>query len=378
VKIGRYEVVPTARAIFRDVKGDDITGLAAAVAYHTLFAVVPLLIFLTALVGVISQAFGIDSVMTDITDWLFNRSGMPAATAEALRGPIERVLEANAGGALGVGALLALWGAKNAVSALMKALNVCFDVAEGRPWLLKTAISSGLTIAVGLGIFVASFALLAGGNIGQAIAGRMGLSDQFQAVWGYVRWILVPVAIALALAVLYWAGPNVKAPFTWLTPGAVISVVLFAVATMALGVYFQYAAGYVTAYGVLGGVLAFVFWLYVMAVIVLLGGSINSVLLKLAGEHSAPRYPAKVDASQTLDRIHADAVGGSTVTAGARDDSGASPAAAGGGPSPDGASPARPRFAGATRALGIAGAAALAAAVTQRLRREDAPAARNR
>ena len=325
MKIGGYEVAPTAKAILKDVTGDDITGLGAEVAYHLFFSIIPLLIFLTALIGVVSQAIGINNVMTDVTDWLFNQSGMPRETAAVLEAPIEQALASETGGILSVGALLALWGAKNAVSALMKALNVAFDVEEGRPWLIKTLISIGLTIALGFGVAIASAVLLAGGLVGQGISGLFGLGAAWETVWGVLRFVLVPLALVVALAFLYWAGPNVKAPMKWLTPGAVISVVLWVVATVGLGFYFQYAAGYVSAYGVLGAVLAFLFWLYVMSVILLFGGSINSVLLKLNGEAAVPRWPKKTEPGESADVARAHAKG--QPVAPAAGETGASPAA---------------------------------------------------
>jgi membrane protein len=301
VKIGRYEVVPTTVAIVKDIMRDQVTVLAAGVAYHTLFAFVPLLLFLTAMVGIVSRMIGIDSVMNNLTDWLFNRSGLPPAAAETLRGPIETIVTTQSEAAISFGAVFALWGAKNAISSMMRALNVAFDVPEGRPWILKTAISIGLTISIGIGLLLVSLLLLAGGNAGATLANWLNVGDQFQAVWSYARWIIVPLMLVLGLAVLYWAGPNVKAPFRWVTPGAVIAVLGFGLATWLLGFYFQYAAGYVNAYGVLGGMMAFVFWLYVMAVIALAGGSINSVLLQHVGDRAMPRYqpePGTVPAEQ--------------------------------------------------------------------------------
>ena len=315
MKIGGYELVPTAKAIWKDISSDDVTGLGAETAYHLFFSVVPLLIFLTSLIGLLSQTIGIDNVMEDVTNWLFTQSGLPQQAAEALRTPIENVLQNQSQGILSLGALLALWSAKNAVSALMKALNVAFDVEEGRSFIVKNLISIGLTISLGLGIAIAAGILLAGGFVGQAIAGIFGLGAAWETIWGVLRFVLVPLALVVALAFLYWAGPNVDAPFKWLTPGAVIAVVLWLVATFGLNFYFRYAAGYVTTYGILGGVLAFLFWLYVMSVILILGGSINSVLLRLSGETAVPRRKPKDDGTEPVGVARARAKGESPTEA---------------------------------------------------------------
>lgn len=119
---------------------------------------------------------------------------------------------------------------------------------------------------------------LAGSFIGEHVANWIGLGDTWTTVWSVLRWPLIAILLIVALAFFYWAGPNVDAPFKWLTPGSVLAVLLWGVATFTLSIYFQYFGGYVEAYGALGGVLAFVFWLYVMSLILLLGGELNAVV----------------------------------------------------------------------------------------------------
>jgi len=292
VKIGEVDVVATAKATFKDFKDDDLQGLAAESAYHILFSVVPLLIFLTALTGFVSRQIGVGDVVPAITDWLQRESNLPRETQQAVLEPIVNTLRAQAGGFLSFGALVALWSGKNAIATLMKALNVTFDVEETRPWWKKQLVAIGLTIGLGLALIASSLLFLAGSFIGDTVFGWIGLGDTWATVWGLLRWPLILALLIVALAFFYWAGPNVDAPFKWLTPGSLLAVVLWGVATFGLGFYFANFAGYVTTYGALGGVLAFIFWLYVMSLILLLGGELNSVL---ARAHS-PEARAEVDA----------------------------------------------------------------------------------
>ncbi len=276
MQVGGIGVLPTAKQVFKEFREDDAQGLASEVAYHLLFSVVPLLIFLTALSGFVSRAVGVNDAMGNITSWLFEN--LPQRTAVAVQEPIESVIASQSGGFLSVGALLALWGARNAMASLMKALNVAFDVKESRPWWKKQIIAIGLTIALGLGIVGGSAFFLIGSSIGAGLAESVGLGGTFTTIWSILRWPLIFVLVSLAVAFLYWAGPNVDAPFTWLTPGSVLAVLLWALATTGLSFYFRYFGGYAEAYGVLGGVLAFVFWLYVMSLILLIGGELNAVI----------------------------------------------------------------------------------------------------
>ncbi len=117
-------------------------------------------------------------------------------------------------------------------------------------------------------------------------------------MWAWLRWPLVALALAAALAVLYWAGPDTPIPFSWLTPGSVLAVVLLSIVTYGFGLYVRYATGWAgPAYGALGGILAFSFWLYRLCLIILLGAELNAVLARhQAGQ---PRTPATASRPST-------------------------------------------------------------------------------
>ncbi|MDQ3045625.1 MAG: YihY/virulence factor BrkB family protein, partial [Chloroflexota bacterium] len=205
--IAGVEVWATAKRIFAAFRKEDLQGLAAEVAYHFLFSVVPLLIFLTALSGFISDAIGTRDAVQGITEWLFEN--LPASTATAVREPLIDVVSNRSGSLLSFGGLLALWGGKNAIGALIKALNAAFDVKETRSWVRRQVISIGLTIALGLAIIAASSFFLAGSFIGEGVAGWLGFGDVWTVTWAILRWPAILALLIGALAFLYWAGPNV-------------------------------------------------------------------------------------------------------------------------------------------------------------------------
>ena len=307
MKIGRIDVVPVAKETFKDFKEDDVQGLAAEVAYHLLFSVVPLLIFLTALSGFVSRWVGVDDAMESIRTWLFDN--LPSESAVALQEPIENVIENQSGGFLSVGGLLALWGAKNAIGAFMKALNVAFDVEEARPIWKRYLISMGLTVALGVVIVAASSFFLAGSFLGEELSEELGLGSAWTATWFYLRWPLIAIILIVALAFFYWAGPNIDTPFKWVTPGSVITVLLWAVATVGLTVYFRFFAGYVETYGPLGGVLAFVFWIYVMSLVLLVGGEVNSVVARMYDASTQAEVADRAKTGNTVGARRAAAAG---------------------------------------------------------------------
>ena len=278
MQIRGIALVPALKQTFKEFREDDLPGLASEVAYHLLFSVVPLLIFLTSLSAFASDAIGVGDIMGSVNQWLFDH--VPAGSRADVQETIEKILTNESGSVLSVGGVLALWGARNAMASLMKALNTTFGVAEGRPWWMQQAIAMGLTVALGVAIIGSGAAMLLGSGLGETFAGWVGLDEAFIVVWSWARWPVILTLVSAMLVFIYWAGPNVDVPMRWLVIGAVVTVVLWIVASFGLTIYFRYFAGYAEAYGPLGAVLAFVFWLYVMSMVLLLGGELNAVLAK--------------------------------------------------------------------------------------------------
>lgn len=282
----------TAKATFKEFREDDLQGWSARVSYNILFSIVPLMIFFTALSGFVARAVGSDDTMDRVTEWLFNNMG--TNEANTVRDPIQRVVEGNNGGLLSVGAVLALWGGKNAVAAVMKALNATFDIEEGRGFIKRNLVAMGLTVALGIAITLVSAVFLAGAAFAESALDRIGLGETWQTAWQYLRWPVIVAILIVAVALFYWAAPNRDAPFKYLTPGSVLAVIGWGLATVGIGFYFANFAGYAGGtYGALGGVLAFIFWVNLMILILLIGAELDSVLLKQKGVVAVESEPAQ-------------------------------------------------------------------------------------
>jgi membrane protein len=300
MKIRGIDLLDAGKRMFRQFQEDELTDRAAVVAYQFLFSVVPLMIFLTALSAFVSKAFGTEDAITNVTNWLFNH--LPDTTAEAVKQPIQTILRNQSGGLLSFGAVVALWSAKGGVAAMMKGLNIAYDVEDSRSWPKRTGIAIGLTVALGVALIVSSIILVVGFAAGQRVQNALGIGDVWSILWRIVRWPLIAVFLLVALAFLYWAGPNIQLPIKWLSPGAVFSVVGWAIVTYGLGFYFKYAGSYAAAYGVLGGVLAFIFWIYLLSLIVLLGGELNAVVRAMGTGEAKPPGDHVSDTSSTEER----------------------------------------------------------------------------
>ncbi len=127
-------------------------------------------------------------------------------------------------------------------------------------------------------IGVAGVIFVLGTSVGEDIAGAIGLGGAWNTVSTWLRWPLIAVVIVVAVALIHSVGPNVDADFKWFLPGATFSVVTMVLATVAIGIYFSFSGGYNQAYGAFGSVLAFIFWLWVMSLLLVLGGVVNMAI----------------------------------------------------------------------------------------------------
>jgi len=286
MKLKQVDWIAVGKAVLKEYNKDDLPGLAAELAYHFVFALFPFAIFLAALAGFVGHLIGSDKLFDQIMNTLYQ--ALPSAEAQALSQPLGDVLKGQRGGALSVGAILALWSASNGVGTVMKAFNRAYGVEETRNFVVKKALAVGMTLVLSL-LLISGFVLLAfGGQIGQFVADGLGLGAIFTATWNAVRIAGALVGISLALALLYWQGPNVHQQFRWLTPGSVLTTIAWALATVAFGLYVQFmgATSYSKTYGTAFGFILFLLYLYLTSTIVLLGAELNA--------ETAKRYDPKL------------------------------------------------------------------------------------
>ncbi len=262
--------------LFKDIREKDLTSVAKQIVYDVLFAIAPLLIFITAIAGIITRQVNADqqNPVVPVIDWM--EENLPSDAAEVLSGPVESALTTSPGFLVSFGAILALWGGKNAVAAVMKGLNFCYHKEDSRSWIKRQLIAIGLTASVGLALGVTSLALVMGSQFGTRLFEAVGLEDTLPGLISILRWPVAIVLLVLAVTMLHYFGPDVEAPVRWFLPGAIVSVVLWGVAIFGLQIYFSIAGDF-EAYGIFGAMLVFIYWLWVMGVVMLIGGSFNYV-----------------------------------------------------------------------------------------------------
>ena len=262
--------------IVSDLMRRDLQGMAAEIAYRLIFSLVPLLIFLTAFAGFVAHRIGIESSMNHVTTWL--RANTSPEISSLLIDPISSALNTSPENLLTVGGVLALWGARGSIAAMIKGLNRAYGVEDRRHWLYRQALSLALTIGLAASVVIVSALNLLGSSAGQRVAGLFNLGSAWHDISAALQEPVTVAIVIVLVTLLHFLGPDVHFGIFWLLPGALLTVVCWIGAIYALKVYFRLSGGFAEAYGVFGAMLAVIFWLYVMGLILLLGGTLNAAI----------------------------------------------------------------------------------------------------
>jgi membrane protein len=178
---------------------------------------------------------------------------------------------------LGFGALAAIWAASGGVMGLIGALNRCYDVKEGRPWWKVRAVAILMTLVAGALALAAALVAVAAAPLADRLGGPVGVA---------IGWLRLPVAGLVMMflwALLYYVLPDVEQKFKFITPGSVAGVVLWVLASWAFSKYVASFGSYDKTYGSLGGVIVLLLWMWISALVVLVGAEMNALV-----EHASP------------------------------------------------------------------------------------------
>ena len=178
-----------------------------------------------------------------------------------------------------VGLAGALWSASGYVAAFMRASNGIYDIDEGRPIWKTLPVRIGLTVTLLVLVAASATAVVLTGGLAEEVGDLIGLGSTAVTVWDVAKWPVLLVVISFMFALLYWAAPNVKQPgFRWISPGGLLAVVVWVIASAAFAFYVSNFGSYNKTYGTLGGVIVFLVWLWISNIAVLLGAEFNGEL----------------------------------------------------------------------------------------------------
>ena len=292
--IGKLGWFGLAKRVWKEVQEDDVFGRAAQLSYYFLLALFPFLIFLTSIIGLVLGSG------TGTRHALFNYLArvMPPSAYQLISSTVTEVSASSSGGKISFGILAALWAASNGLTAITGSLNSAYDLEETRPWWKQRLTAIVLTIALSVLIISALVLVVAGGHIADWLAYHFGLGDTFPLIWKIIQWPVVLACMTFAFALIYYFAPDTREQkWMWLTPGAVIGVVLWLLVSLAFRVYLHFFNSYSATYGSLGAVIILMLWLYLTGAAVLIGGETNSEIENAAAEQGQPEAKEKGEKS---------------------------------------------------------------------------------
>lgn len=258
-----------------EFQDDNLTDWAAALTYYGVMSLFPMLIVLVALLGLVGQ----ETTITTITDSL--RTAGLNDVAKNIQGPLDEIVrnKGGAGALVGFGLLAALWSASGYVGAFTRAMNTIYEVREGRPFWKLRPLQVVITLATVLLISLVLIALVVSGPIAKAVGIALGVGDTTVTVWGIAKWPVLLVLLIGMVAGLYYIAPNVRQPrLRWISPGGIVAVLTWILASAGFGLYVSNFNSYGKTYGTLGSVITFLVWMWISNLALLFGGELDSEL----------------------------------------------------------------------------------------------------
>lgn len=264
------------RRTMREAKRDHLTDWAAALTYFAMLSLFPALLVLVAILGIFGSYPGTTNALLDIV-----RDIAPDSAVRAFRAPIDEVVrnKGGAGALLGIGILGTLWSASAYVGAFIRASNVIYEIAEGRRFWKLRPLQIGITIVLVVTAALVGVGIVVTGPLARSVGDVLGVGATAVSVWDVVKWPILLAVVTTVVAFLYWVSPNVEQPaFRWITPGGVLAVTVWLIASIVFSVYVRIMGSYTATYGALTGIIVALVWLWLSNLAILIGAELNAEL----------------------------------------------------------------------------------------------------
>ena len=268
-----YRPAVLVKKTLKETLEDNVLAVAAQVAYNFFFSLFPLLLFLAPLLSLLGDQRQI------VSDLLTRFSQMMPVEAFTLFSKVvtDVVFAKNAPGLISIGFVLAVWSGSNIFTTFMDALDTAYDVTDPRPWWKKRLIAIGVMAGWALIITLVTAILLAGDSIVNFARNQLAMGSNTLTVWSWLQFPLAIVLLVAFLYLMYWALPYVKQDKKQILVGSLFAALLFLLATLVFRLYVQHFPPNKT-YGTIGAVMVLLTWMYVISVVILVGGELNSEL----------------------------------------------------------------------------------------------------
>lgn len=283
----------TLRRTVSEFQEDNLTDWAAALTYYALLSLFPALIAMVSLLGL----FGDPRTTTASLTQIITSIG-PESAAQTFEGPIQSVVsnQSAAGFAFVLGLAVALWSASGYIGAFIRASNLIYETEEGRPFWKLRPLQLAVTLAMVVAMALLALGLVLTGPIVAAVAGPVGLGQAAVDVWNVAKWPAMVAIFVLMVDLLYYVSPNAKLRgFRWVTPGCLVAMAAWVIASAAFATYVANFGSYDKTYGTLGGLVALLVWLWISNLAILFGHQLNAERERSAEiEEGTPRAEREI------------------------------------------------------------------------------------
>ncbi|MER7897796.1 YhjD/YihY/BrkB family envelope integrity protein [Streptomyces sp. NPDC096046] len=274
----------------REFKDDELTDRAAALTYYGVLSLFPALLVLVSMLGLAGKS-ATDKVLENVQQLT------PASARDIITRAVEQ-LQGNAGiGSLMaiVGLVLAVWSASGYVAAFIRSANAVYDMPEGRPVWKLLPVRVAVTVVLMVMAVISALIVVFTGGLAQQVGTALGIGETALTVWSIAKWPVLVLLVTTMIALLYWATPNAKVKgFRWLTPGSLLALLIWMLASAGFAFYVANFASYNKTYGTMAGVIVFLVWLWITNLAILLGLEFDAETARqraIAGGHPPEAEP---------------------------------------------------------------------------------------
>jgi membrane protein len=256
----------------REFKADDLQDRAAALTYYGIQSIFPGLLVLVSLLGLIGSS------ATPLINSVSRAA--PASVRHTVLSAMTHLQHGHAAaGALAiVGILVGVWSASGYVAGFMRAANVIYDVPEGRPVWKTTPVRLGVTLLMVVLLAASIVIVTVTGGLATRVGHGLGIGSAAVTAWEIAKWPVLLIVVSIMFTILYWAAPNARHRFRWVSPGSALAVAAWLIASGMFALYVANFGHYNKVYGSLGGVIVFLIWMWISNVAVLFGAEFNAEL----------------------------------------------------------------------------------------------------
>ncbi|HMJ08509.1 MAG TPA: YihY/virulence factor BrkB family protein [Pyrinomonadaceae bacterium] len=270
--------------IYVKVFATDMMSRAAQIGFYFSFSFFPLLFFLVTLFGMVLGST--ENLKNELYAYISQL--MPESAYELVHKTLDEIVEKSSGGKLTLGLFITLWSASAGVDSVRGSLNAVYELKESRAWWKTKLQSLVMTLGFIILIAVVLAGVTAGWQLVQIILGYAGLEVTSPLILVTVQWLALLVVMLFATGVIYsWLPCFDEFRWIWISPGAVVAILLWLILSEGFKLYLQYFNSYNKAYGSLGAVIILMLWMYLTGMAILMGGAINSVLSEMSTKNPA-------------------------------------------------------------------------------------------